>query len=263
MKKLLIVGITSLLLFGISAGASYFWQMKQKSGHGTETEHADTAHKETGKAKAKADKEEKDSSSHHSSPAPSTRAAARPAYNPNTEEIARMTNELRARLAAVREREDQLTARKKQIELIHEDIRGERTSLDELRTQIQSEMDSLNEAIQGVEKQRGSLEEERQKLGKNTKEMESRVMKLEKEEHENLKKMSGMYNSMTPESAAKILQNLADTGKMDTAVKILGTMQERQAAKVLTELTDQTLAAQLVEKLRGLRRTPASPDGVQ
>jgi flagellar motility protein MotE (MotC chaperone) len=262
MKKLLMVGVTSLLLFGISAAASYFWQQKQKSGHDGESEHAE-AHKETAKGKAKTDEGEKDHSNHHSSSASPPRAASRPAYNPGTEEIARMTNELRTRLAAVREREEQLSAQKKQIDLIHEDIRGERSSLDELRTQIQSEMDALNEAIQGVEKQRGSLEEERQKIDKNAKEMEGRVMKLEKEEHENLKKMSGMYNSMTPESAAKILQNLADTGKMDTAVKILGTMQERQAAKVLTELTDQTLAAQLVEKLRGLRRTPANPEGTR
>ncbi len=119
----------------------------------------------------------------------------------------------------------------------------------------------MNEAIQGVEKQRSNLDEERQKISRNTQEMEGRVLQLQKEEHDNLKKMSGMYNSMAPESAAKILQNLADTGKMDTAVKVLGLMQERQAAKVLAELTDAGLAAQLVEKLKGLRRTPANVDG--
>jgi flagellar motility protein MotE (MotC chaperone) len=259
MKKLLIIGVTSLILFGVSASASYFWQQKQKSEHGPEmTEKIDLKSKETSK--------------HHAPPAPAAapshgdsapRAAVRPAYNSGTEEIARMTNELRTRLAAVREREEQLTARKKQIELIQEDIRGERSALDEMRTQVKNELESLNDAIQGVEKQRSNLDDERQKITKNTQEMESRVLQLQKEEQDNLKKMSGMYNSMAPESAAKILQNLADTGKMDTAVKVLSLMQERQAAKVLAELTDAGLAAQLIEKLKGLRRAPANVDGTK
>ena len=259
MKKLLIVGVTSLILFGVSASASYFWQQKQKSGHAESGEHVDPMHK----ASAPHGKPSMAGTASHAGESAPPRAAVRPAYNPGAEEIARMTNELRSRLAAVREREEQLTARKKQVELVHEDIRGERTALDELRTQVKSEMEALNDALQNVEKQRGTLEEERQKVSKNTQEMEDRVLKMQKEEQANLKKMSGMYNSMAPESAARILQNLADTGKMDTAVKVLSSMQERQAAKVLAELTDAGLAAQLVEKLKGLRRTPANPDGTK
>ena len=259
MKNLLIVGVTSLVLFAVSASASYFWQHKQKGEHLPEkVEKIELGHKESaiqGAASAPA------ASASHEDSAP--RAALRPPYNAGTEDIARMTSELRTRLAAVREREEQLTARKKQIELIQEDIRGERSTLDELRTQVKSELDALNEAIQGVEKQRSTLDEERQKIGKNTQEMEGRLIQLQKDEHDNLKKMSGMYNSMAPESAAKILQNLADTGKMETAVKVLSLMQERQAAKVLAELTDAGLAAQLIEKLKGLRRPPAIVDGIK
>lgn len=254
MKKLLVIGITSLVLFIISASASYFWQQKQKNASATD-------------AAGKDGPVSKESAKHVSAPASGAsheesapRAAVRPAYNPGTEEIARMTSELRSRLASVHEREEQLTARKKMIELIQEDIRGERTALDELRSQIKSELEALNEAVEGVEKQCGSLDEERQKISKTTQEMEVRIVQLQREEQDNLKKMSGMYNSMSPEVAAKILKNLADTGKMDTAVKVLGQMQERQAAKVLAELTDAGLAAQLVEKLKSLRRVPAAPD---
>ncbi|HTU90987.1 MAG TPA: hypothetical protein VMF69_12990 [Gemmataceae bacterium] len=269
MKKLLIVGATSLILFILSASASFFWQQKIRSlvEHGNEkggeTSGKDgLAAKEAARSQAEHGNDKGSgtpASAGHDDNAP--RAAVRPAYNAGTEEIARMTSELRSRLASVREREEQLAARKKMIELIQEDIRGERTALDELRTQIKNEMEALNEAVEGMEKQRGSLDEERQKISKNTQEMEARIVHLQKEEQDNLKKMSGMYNSMAPEIAAKILQNLADTGKMDTAVKILGQMQERQAAKVLADLTDAGLAAQLVEKLKGLRRAPANTDG--
>ncbi|MGH7168676.1 MAG: MotE family protein [Gemmataceae bacterium] len=259
MKKLLIVGVTSLILFGVSASASYFWQQKQKQGHTESAEHLDPTHKES----TRHGKLSPASTTSHASESTPARAAVRPAYNPGAEEIARLTNELRTRLAGVREREEQLTARKKQVELVHEDIRGERVALDELRAQVKSEMEALNDALQNVEKQRGTLEDERKKISKNTQEMEGHILQMQKDEQANLKKKSGMYNSMSPESAARILQNLADTGKMDTAVKVLDLMQERQAAKVLAELTDAGLAAQLVEKLKSLRRTPANPDGTK
>lgn len=261
MKKLLVVGVMSLILFVLSAAASYFWQQKMLvlAEHGSEKA-AESSSKESAHSHGEPGHEKPVApparAGHDDNP---PRAAVRPAYNAGTEEIARMTGELRSRLATVREREEQLAARKKMIELIQEDIRGERTALDELRSQIKNEIEALNEAVDNVEKQRGNLDEERQKISKNTQEMESRIVQLQKEEQDNLKKMSGMYNSMAPEIAAKILQNLADTGKMDTAVKVLGQMQERQAAKVLAELTDAGLAAQLVEKLKGLRRIPTRP----
>lgn len=260
MKKLLIVGVMSLILFVISASASFFWQQKMLglTDHGNEKA-AETSGKEAAHSHAES-RHEKPSvapAASHEDNAP--RAAVRPTYNAGAEEIARMTGELRSRLAAVREREEQVAARKKMIELIQEDIRGERSALDELRTQIKNEIEALNEAVEGMEKQRGNLDEERQKMSKNTQDMEAKIVQLQKEEQDNLKKMSGMYNSMAPEIAAKILQNLADTGKMDTAVKVLGQMQERQAAKVLAELTDAGLAAQLIEKLKSLRRVPIRP----
>jgi flagellar motility protein MotE (MotC chaperone) len=261
---LLIIGATSLMLFGMSAAASYFWQQNQKSNQPpAKTEKSETAAKEKDAAHSPATPPTPAASAGSSEHSP--RAAVRPSYNPGTEEIARMTNELRVRLAAVREREEQLISRKKQVELIQEDIRGERSALDELRSQVKAELDTLNEAIQGVEKQRSSLDEERQKMSKNTQDMESRIVQMQKDEQDNLKKMSGMYNSMSPESAAKILQNLADTGKMDTAVKVLSLMQDRQAAKVLAELSgsDGGLAAQLIEKLKGVRRAPANADGTK
>ena len=75
------------------------------------------------------------------------------------------------------------------------------------------------------------------------------------------KELARVYNVFNPEqlaSGASILQSLADTGKMDTAVKLLGLMQERQAAKVLAELNDTKLAAQLLEKLKTLRKPPTA-----
>lgn len=251
MKKVLAIALTTGILFLGSATASYLWQKKQ----------AEHAHAEGEKPAHGNERGQTSPSSVPASMLPNEpqRAAVRPPYNPGAEEIARLTSELRSRLATVREREEQLAARKKQVDLIMQDIRGERAALDELRKQVKNELDSLNEALDNLEKQRSNLDQDRQKMSTKVEKMENRMLQLQKEEHDNLKKMSSMYNTMAPESAARILQTLADTGKLDTAVKLLGLMQERQAAKVLAEVSDSTLAAQLVGKLKDLRRTPRAP----
>ena len=61
----------------------------------------------------------------------------------------------------------------------------------------------------------------------------------------------------------RFVQQMADGGKMETAVKLLGLMKERQAAKVLAELSTASaegagLAAQLLEKMKGFKRPGAN-----
>src|SRR5207237_6579057 len=110
-----------------------------------------------------------------------------------------------------------------------------------------------------VERERAKGEEKRQETDKKVAEMQKNLFELEGVERENIRKMAETFDTMAPESAAKILQSMADTANMDTAVKVLGQMRERQAAKVLAELSGSTpegaaLAAQLLEKLKGFKR---------
>src|SRR5262249_7831327 len=157
--------------------------------------------------------------------------------------------------ASARERETQIAARQKQLELIYQDIRGERAAIDELRKQVNEELRAAKEAAATTDHKKGELEEQKKKVGGQLKEMEDRLIQGDDVENGNVQKIAEMINTMAPESAAKILQQMADTGKMETAVKMLGLMKERQAAKVLAEMTDPALAAQLLEKLKGLKRS--------
>jgi flagellar motility protein MotE (MotC chaperone) len=89
--------------------------------------------------------------------------------------------------------------------------------------------------------------------------MQGQLIEMDKAESANVQKIAEKINLMQPEAAAKLIQQLADTGKMDTAVKMLGDMKDRQAAKILSEMTDPGLAAQLVDKLKSLRPASAKP----
>ncbi len=257
MKRLLLYGFVATLLFTVSASLSLWMQ-----GWKFPAEEAGKAAK-TPPRKA-AEPGAKSPGDAAPAPAEDLRPAVRPNSLPASEEAVQLANSLRDRIKAVREREEQLNARQKQLELVYQDIRGERTVLDEMRKQVNDELKALTEKLSAVERRFGDLEQEKQTVSKSVADLQKRQIDLDGVERKNIDKMASMYDSMAPESAARILQQMADSGKMDTAVKLLGQMKERQAAKVLAEIPDATLAAQLLEKLRGLKRSapaavPAPP----
>jgi flagellar motility protein MotE (MotC chaperone) len=247
MKKLIAVGVLGLLLFGGSAALS--WYMG-----GTATpEKADSTKAvaaRTGTAAARGGKA-------RSKATPSTdslteRTVVRPPYTVGADEAVRLAASLRERLSVVREKETQLETRQQQLELVYEDIRGERGAIDGLRKQLGDELKAIETKMTAAEHVQTDSVHKVNELQKN-------LVELEGVEQTNIKKMADMYDSMDPESAAKILEQLANTAKMDTAVKLLAQMKERQAAKVLAALPAESgLAAQLLEKLKGFKRSTVS-----
>lgn len=255
MKKLLIFGVTALGLFGASFGVSSYLQRAKIMPLGERLAGAEGS---GGKA---ADNKAKPGTP--TAPADAARGAVRPPYTPGTDEAVQLASSLRERLSSVRDKEKKLSDQERQLDLIIKDIRGERAALDELRKQISEELKAVTDKMSAVERRQNEVQQQRQDISKNVDEMQKRLLELEGVEKKNFDKMASMYDSMAPESAAKILQHLADSGKIDTAVKLLGQMKERNAAKVLAELSEPSLAAQFLERLKGLKRpapaTTAAP----
>jgi flagellar motility protein MotE (MotC chaperone) len=151
----------------------------------------------------------------------------------------------------VKERESQMANRQTQLQLIYDDIRDERAAIDELRKQIEDELKTVDAQLAAAEQRHAEVEQQQQEL-------KGRVTEMAGDEKDNIKKMAGMYDTMPPEGAAKIIQEMCDGGSMDTAVKLLSVMKERQAAKLFAEMSDTALVAQLTEKLKTLKR-PTPP----
>jgi flagellar motility protein MotE (MotC chaperone) len=249
MKNILQLVLVALTMFGTAAGASLTWQkMKATDGESAGGEkHAshsaddsDEPPEETPHRPVHAAVEE-----------PAVRVAVQPSYAPGVEETVRLASSLRDRAAQVREREDQLTARQRQLELVIENIRSERAAIDELREELELALKAGEDRLADVQRQRTDLEIKQQTI-------DGKVTEMSGSEKDNIKKMAGMYDNMAAESAAKIIQHMADSGTMDTAVKLLAAMRERQAAKVLAEMPDPSLAAQLSERLKDFK-SPKTP----
>lgn len=246
MKQVLIIGVLALVLFGVSAGVSwYLQQMKEAS---TKPDH------ENGSSAAPQPQPP------HGSGGPPLRSVVKPTPDPRADETVLMANRLRSQEETLKKREQALTNRQKQVELIFKDIRDERAAIEELRKQLQEEVRAAGDKVEMIEQKSGALDQQRSETDKQMLELKKTMTDFEMTEQDRIKQLAAIYDSMAAESASKLLEALANSGSMDIAVKILGTMKDRQAAKVLAEMKDPGLAAQLLERLRGLKKpTPMPP----
>lgn len=268
MKNFIMAVFFGLFMFGLSAAGSWFWQQKQMA-------MSPAAPPDAGEQKdeSAAEQPEEEKTDAHEPPVPPT--ARRPLtdrpLNPHADEqpepraathssftglddTVQLAASLRERMATVRERESQLVQRQAQVEIILRDIHEQRLAIEELRKQVNQEYVAVEEHLAAAERERSELSAQQQSL-------DDRVTEVDSVEKEGTKRLASVYDGMAADRAAKILEHMVNSGNMDTAVKLLGSMRERQAAKVLGEFQDTSLAAQLSEKLKGLKKPTAKPKG--
>lgn len=260
MNKMVLFGVAAVLLFVLSASLSWLVQSLRHATQPSET----AGEAAQGMASSRVGGPPSPAAGGEQPPAnPPPNRTTRPPYTPGTDDAVQLANTLRERLAAVRERESKLETRQNTLELLYQDIRGERAGIEGLRQQVSGELKSVDQKLAEVEKRFQKLLEERQKAAQDVASLEKNRVELESAEETNIRKMAAMYDTMEPESAARILERLSDSKEikgLDTAVKLLGYMRERQAARVLAAIDPSSgLAPQLLERLKGLKKPSAKP----
>ena len=166
------------------------------------------------------------------------------------EDTAKPAADLKVKLDAATDREAKLAAWQKQTDLVLDDIRAEREALDKLRIRVGDEVTSANDRAKAAKvadpepksSVKGALD-----------------TPTTNQESPNILRMAAVYDAMTPDVAAKVLLQLTGTGKMDTAAKVLAQMTPAKSVRVLAELRDPVLAAELAEKMKGVKPVPLSP----
>ena len=224
MKNFLILGLTALLMFSLSAALSLWLnQGRWPSDTSPSTEKAGkkAVEKEPGESRPPA----------KSDPKGDHKDVGATASDPSS-------------LAALREREARLERRATQIDLVLRDIQSQREVVDTLLRQVSAELKTVGSKVSDLDVRAAELDKKK--------------LEFDAIERKNIERMAGMYDAMAPESAAKIIQQMVDSGRLDTAAKTLSLMKDRNSARLLSEL-DPALAAQLLDKMRGLRSAPIAP----
>lgn len=242
MKNFVLLGLVSLLLFAVAAGLSV-WLQQSKTKEVAEDKSAD-------KAVKKGLKEDSEK--------PADKPKSQPTPVPPKDDTLGVAAELKDERAALKRREIRFEKEKAQQALVIEDLRGFREEVERLGKKVADE-----EKLAVARATPSDPPPAATPLTPPTSPptfAQGRPMtppKADPNEQKNTERLAVMYEAMPPETAAKLFQEMADGGKMENAVKILLNMRERQAGKVIAEVPDRTLAAQLVDRMLEYKRAPA------
>ena len=181
------------------------------------------------------------------------------------EELFRFGETFRKQKEALAQREKDIKQQQARLKLALDDLQGSRQEFDGLRSQVRDAMAKGESLLRQLEAQRADFEMQRQQAAA-TEDKVSTSPTNQVDETANLKKISGWLQSMQTDKAAELLRNLSNDGNMDSALKLLSNLEDRNAATILSammasgEPSDTTLVAQLTEACREHQRPARTND---
>jgi hypothetical protein len=267
MKNAIFMLLFAGMVFGASAAGSMYLQQRQGS-----TPHAESSDAEHG------GEAEQRLSGHHApiddSSGPGAESAAeegspgggmglpaavRPAPV-SVEELLKYSLGLKSREERIVEREKEIERKQAQADIVQADIEGEQTELDGLRTQVKEELESVERLLTQIGEERQKFEAEKAESEEHLKELRAHEQQSKASEVENIKQLSIWFQSMDPEKAATVINQLAKDGKIDLAVQLLSNFEDREASKILSAIEDTTLTVQLADAFREYQKPTKKPE---
>lgn len=226
MKNFLILLLTALLLFAIAAALSLWLQQSALTAAAAQND------------KEKNGKQTLSTAEEPPRPPPAKTEPPPAPTPPAASELASAWN-------ALREREAQFERRLQQVQIVLRDLQEERERFDALVRQLTNEAKTLSKRLD----QLSTLEAEAKKKPATT----------EDNDRKNIDRLAAMFDTMEASAAAAIVKQMADSGKMELAARILAQMKERNAARILSEIDDSALATQIIERVRGIKYPNSGP----
>jgi hypothetical protein len=249
MKNIVIILLSAILLFSISAGLSLWLNTP-----------APTQKEQTKSARAEGNKRKEEPEE----PAPAPEPAVAPTAAGPTEKTIQLHAVVEARARELDRREAELKKREQQMLLIVTEIRGEQKTLDELRQQINEEKKALQSLRTSIDHAMADLDDKKKAAQKAQTDLEKFRTPIEAEEGKNLRVLVEALEAMTPENGAKLIKQLADKGEMGTAVKVLAQLKGRNKAAIMDQITvtDPDFAGEIFHRILGLTSQKAADPGL-
>ena len=180
----------------------------------------------------------------------------------SAEELFRFGAMYREQQEALNRREEDLNRRQSRLKMIHEDLTGSRKEYDGLRAEVRDAIQQASLVIQKLQHQRNELQQQ-QNDSPNTASPNNQPTDSIVDNTESIEKISAWLEGMPVDQAADYLRELSNSGQIDSAVKFLGNIQERNAAKILASMGDPALVVQLTEAFLQVKRRKPADDQVQ
>ena len=284
MKSLIEIGIVALVVGGVSAGASFYWQQQLRKTASADArtslsteekaadQKADTS--ESGASDSEACVE--DSASPAEAPRPGESAelarfgppvAVRPPFDPHGDEAGDLINRLRVRAASASRQEKRVGEREELMKLIFDDLRVEQSNSAKIRQRITEE---TNQSVRAADEARRQSESER--LAIQNEQVETRrsadeqIRELRREKDEATQSAENALKSVREEQEEMKKQldecktkNGDKSGSPDESVnlkKMIGvvdSMPPEDTAKILQELVEKQKIEAVVAILNAMK----------
>ncbi len=177
----------------------------------------------------------------------------------SAEEVFRFGAMNRRAAESVRKKEAELRADEQRLQLMRQDIEGQKTEVEGILKQSQSTMESAERMLAQVQQELQTLAAEKEKRLEELEDIKKRTEIPDANKQANIKKMAELLSGMGDTDSAEVLKTLANSGKMEDALRLLDQIEPRDAAKILDALDDPGLVADLTEAYQQLRRYETKP----
>jgi flagellar motility protein MotE (MotC chaperone) len=235
MRNALLLALVAAVLFAVSAGLS-LWLNQPKP---TEDNAGKAVAKKGGPADVSGDRDT-------SVP----KAVVQPVPTGDVSEPLRLANQLQGDLSRIAKREEELDYQQQVYRFALDDIRNEMETLQKLMQQLPPPKNATAKANDTAAPPATPVSIP---TDNNKKKLETPDPATN-----NLRTAIGISESMAPDKIAKILEQMARSGKADDVVQVLAKMSPRQSARILSLISDEKLSEQLFEKLMASKKQSGS-----
>lgn len=175
----------------------------------------------------------------------------------SAEELFRFGAMYKQQQEALALRNEEIERRHARLTLMRDDLAGSRKEFDGLREQVQDAAARTARLIQQLREQQDALQQQQQAVEKQLQNVESGKREATAAEGGNIRQISSWFEGMPPEKAAEYIREICNDGDVDSAVKLLGNLEERNAAKILAAMEDAALVVDLMEAFKHYKREQA------
>lgn len=176
----------------------------------------------------------------------------------SAEEIFRFGVINRKRMEKLQEREKALDERERRMQLEYKDLEARQAEVEGLLAHINDTLTAGESLLSQINTKRLEMAEEKSALESQKEEHESKTGLSPEDQQANERQAAALIEAMNSETAADVIKEFANSGKMDFALALIEQMEERNGAKILDAINDPALLADMTSKLRERRRLKVS-----
>jgi hypothetical protein len=253
MKKLLGIGLVSLVAFGAALGAGWWMnQPAEESGHGesvAENSH-ESQHDESAAAEAVDSHVSHDAHDSHEFegdvPLP---VRPRPI---TTEQIFEIAMNLQEREAAVAQREEYVATSENHVAFIYADLEREQEEIEGLRAEVRSLLQSSQDLIQELRAAQEGLTQQKAEIEGLLAQVDESDAAQVVTNQQNIQRIADILKGMEPSKAAELLSSMAsgESGDIDFVIQVFAELEDRDSAAIAEQITDTTIFTQIITGLR-------------